>query len=410
MEASRKIAIVSTTFPPTSCGGVETSHLNLLHAFRSRGYCVRGFTYCDSMHGEEDGILRKGLPTSLRRYIRSLLFFGLRLRGEKGVIYQAADTLICALGAISLIGDLKSFAPDVTIIPDLGAPAAFWPGMGGKTILVAHHNPARFLDQPLFGGHSILDTRIALSLEKRALKKVDAVVSPSRYMAGVFGETYQFDGPVCVIPNLAYSMVLDREGVPTLRPKLGLAPDRPVVYIPSAGSVYKGSRFVFEIIRRIARGIDGDVGFFLTGALDAELESCLRTVPSNAKIHAPGHLPYLQNMDTVRQCSICVSPTLAENFGMAILEAQYCGLPVVTFDVGGNREIVESGTTGHVVPLLDVDGLVERALLLLNGPRLLEEMSGNARVETRRKFSEQVVVDRFIDLFRTLNLQPSHMV
>jgi len=40
------------------------------------------------------------------------------------------------------------------------------------------------------------------------------------------------------------------------------------------------------------------------------------------------------------QCFIGISPNLEENFSNAILEAQTSGVPFVSFDTGGNKEIV----------------------------------------------------------------------
>ena len=399
-----RIAVVSTSFPPHTSGGVETSHFNLLNAFRSRGYDAKGFTFCDPICGENEEVIRRGLPKSVALIIRSGLFAALRFSGDRGVIYQAADTLICSLGAISLIRKLRTFSPDVTIIPDLGAPAAFWPDLGGKTILIAHHNPLRFLGQPLFGGHSAKDAHLALRLERLALKRVDAVVCPSRYMTKIFAETYPFRGPVHVIPNMVDSKAIDTAPESRLHAMMGLAAGLPIVYIPSAGSVYKGSRFVFELIRRISRGVEEEIGFYLSGNLDPALVECLHTVPGNARIYAPGHISYRDNVDAVKQCSICLSPTLAENFGMAILEAQYLGLPVVTFDVGGNSEIVSLGSTGFLAPFLHVDELVENTLRLLREPELMRDMGETAKRETHRLFNQDVVIDRFLELFEMLDV------
>ena len=41
---------------------------------------------------------------------------------------------------------------------------------------------------------------------------------------------------------------------------------------------------------------------------------------------------------------------LEESFGLSVLEAAYCGCPVVAVDEGGVRETVEAGVTGHRVP------------------------------------------------------------
>jgi glycosyltransferase involved in cell wall biosynthesis len=50
---------------------------------------------------------------------------------------------------------------------------------------------------------------------------------------------------------------------------------------------------------------------------------------------------------------VFVLPTRNEGWANVILEAMACGLPVVTTDVGGNREVVSSETLGTVIPFDD---------------------------------------------------------
>jgi glycosyltransferase involved in cell wall biosynthesis len=52
---------------------------------------------------------------------------------------------------------------------------------------------------------------------------------------------------------------------------------------------------------------------------------------------------------------LCVWPAVNEAFGMALLEAQAAGLPVVAGDVGGVSAIVRQGVTGTLVPMGDID-------------------------------------------------------
>lgn len=52
---------------------------------------------------------------------------------------------------------------------------------------------------------------------------------------------------------------------------------------------------------------------------------------------------------------LCVWPAVNEAFGMALLEAQAAGLPVVAGDSGGVSSIVRHGVTGHLVPVGDSD-------------------------------------------------------
>ena len=46
---------------------------------------------------------------------------------------------------------------------------------------------------------------------------------------------------------------------------------------------------------------------------------------------------------------IFVFPSNTDTFGMAVLEAQACGLPAIVTDIGGPQEIIKNNETGYIV-------------------------------------------------------------
>ena len=71
--------------------------------------------------------------------------------------------------------------------------------------------------------------------------------------------------------------------------------------------------------------------------------------------------------------------SLWEGVPTAVLEAMASGLPVVTTDVGGLREVVGDGERGFVVPSRDPAASAAAALRLLDNDRLRREMAQRAR-------------------------------
>jgi len=187
-------------------------------------------------------------------------------------------------------------------------------------------------------------------------------------MKEMFAKTYSYPGPLMVIPNLVDVELIASIPRRDIRRELRLPDDSVMVYIPSAGNIYKGSRYVCEIIRRLSSHTSKDLGFYLSGSLTPELSYELRYAPPNAKIYAPGHSSYADNIAIVKGCSFGVSPTLIESFGMTLLEASYCGVPMVTFNVGGNADVVCHGKSGFLVPYLDLESLIGAACRLMEGP------------------------------------------
>ena len=82
-----------------------------------------------------------------------------------------------------------------------------------------------------------------------------------------------------------------------------------------------------------------------------------------------------------------------ESFGLSVIEASYCGRPVVAVDEAGIKETVEHGVTGYRVPATaaDLATAIDRILERLDHGRSLGQ-AGHRRIEARYRW-EQGVVD-----------------
>jgi glycosyltransferase involved in cell wall biosynthesis len=80
----------------------------------------------------------------------------------------------------------------------------------------------------------------------------------------------------------------------------------------------------------------------------------------------------------LRASDLFVWPAVDEAFGMALIEAQACGLPVVAGNSGGVGSVVASGRTGLVVAAGDVDAFAGAVRQLLTDRELRLRMAGEA--------------------------------
>ena len=69
-----------------------------------------------------------------------------------------------------------------------------------------------------------------------------------------------------------------------------------------------------------------------------------------------------------------VLPSLAEPFGLVVLEAMALGKPVIATAAGGPLEIVVSGRTGVLVRPSSPDAMAEAILKLAADPQLCQRM------------------------------------
>jgi len=398
-----RVAVVTPSFPPKG-GGVAAAHYNLVHLLKRR-YEVKAFAYDDDDRTVSEDVVRRKSPR-LAGAVLAWAFGRYLRRYDRTADFQRCRWIaLRAAGAWRLGEPLRRYRPDVIVMPDHHLPGYFIrKPHGSKIVWYSHNLYPRFRDNPLLNGHWA-DVDVASSMERKALRKADAVISPSEYMARELEKCYGTAGrPSRVIHYFIDPGAMNAVEAHPWRSEMGIGPDLPVVYLPSAGSAIKGKRFTGEIVRRIARGRSGNVAFFLSGAIPADLSFELDRLRPSLRLHTPGSLPWQQNLAHVRSCDLCVSPTLADNFSNALIEALWFGKPVVTFDTGGNKEFVLDDRNGHVVDYLDVGALVERSLELLDHPERREAFGHCASETVRRLLDANRLLEQFESLFALLGI------
>ncbi len=103
---------------------------------------------------------------------------------------------------------------------------------------------------------------------------------------------------------------------------------------------------------------------------------------------------------------VCVLPSHYESFGLAALEASACGRPVVASEVGGLPTIVQSGSTGFLVPAKQSDVMAERLCELLSDD-LMRSRMGTAAREHAESLSWDRSTDALLACYRELLPTPS---
>ncbi|MBU0678810.1 MAG: glycosyltransferase [Verrucomicrobia bacterium] len=106
-------------------------------------------------------------------------------------------------------------------------------------------------------------------------------------------------------------------------------------------------------------------------------------------------------------------PASNEGLSNSILEYMAAGKPVVATDCGGNRELIERGNCGFIVPVGDANALANSIRCIITDDRLASELGANGRSFVEREHGQKVVVDQFATLYeevakRTISHEPFH--
>lgn len=101
-----------------------------------------------------------------------------------------------------------------------------------------------------------------------------------------------------------------------------------------------------------------------------------------------GRVPNEQVLEIMRDALFLVFPSaLYENFPMAIVEAFATGLPVLTSDQGNASALIQPEETGLHFRSGDANGLAHKAMWLVDNPKLLNKMRGQARAAFEAQMS-----------------------
>ncbi len=112
----------------------------------------------------------------------------------------------------------------------------------------------------------------------------------------------------------------------------------------------------------------------------------------------------------INKSRVFIYPSRREPFGLSIVEAMACGVPVLTTDVFGPREIVKHNYDGIAVPPDDVTALADAVELLLRNSELRGLIASNALKSVKEKYDIKQYTKQLVDIYDELIIGKSEAV
>jgi len=163
----------------------------------------------------------------------------------------------------------------------------------------------------------------------------------------------------------------------------------------------KGVREYVAAARKIL-ALRVDVEFLLAGTPDPGNPSAIgiEEIETWCDIKGFEYLNYVENMkELLDSIDIAVLPSYREGLPRSLLEASACQLPCVASDVPGCHDVVNDGVTGYLVEPKTTGELALAMEKLIDDPDLRERMGVAARERVARLFSEEMVIDKTLEIY-----------
>jgi glycosyltransferase involved in cell wall biosynthesis len=160
----------------------------------------------------------------------------------------------------------------------------------------------------------------------------------------------------------------------------------------------KGLDVLLEAVSRI-RHPDISLRIIGTGQIESKLRELARELKIDGKVEFHGYRNQSDLCKLYNDADLFVLPSMAESFGMVILEAMSCGLPVVATRVGGIPEVVTNGENGLLVQPGDVESLIAGIKTLSTDPVLRDRFSKNNISKVRRCFAWAHIAMKYEEIY-----------
>lgn len=187
-----------------------------------------------------------------------------------------------------------------------------------------------------------------------------------------------------------------------IRRTLGLPENAFVVTYTGRLVDYKGLPLLLRVWYEVHGGY-GESRLLLVGAGGLDIHNCENGLRDFVREHGlDDHVTFVGSVDNVQtylQASdVFVLPTEREAFGISLIEAMACGIPVIASRVGGIPDIIQDNVDGCLIATGDSQEL-RGSLDMLHGDEELRKRLGNrARDTVVQRFSERAVLEQYLQL------------
>ena len=229
---------------------------------------------------------------------------------------------------------------------------------------------------------------------RKMLFGADRVVAESTDIKRNAQKYYGFDRQVDIVPLGIY---------PNTHPEMS----RHALDLPSDKFVFvtigrlvkrKNLEDLLHIFRDVQTSIPSILLVIGDGPEKDNIETLSRQLGIDKAVRLLGRVSDEEKFQYLAASDVYLSTAIHEGFGIVFLEAMECGLPVISYDRGGQTDFLREGKTGHLIALGNKGNFALKLKELLNsGPMRTEIRAHNKKYV--KEFYIEHVADRYIAIF-----------
>jgi glycosyltransferase involved in cell wall biosynthesis len=263
-------------------------------------------------------------------------------------------------------------AEDLAVVP-LALAAA----RGRVPLVVTVHTSLRHT-LPVTGPRSVVLKSVGALLEQVGERRAAAVLALTPRLAQLLGDHGVDSDRIHVVPSGVQPALFAADHHDPF-PHVG----RPRVVFVGRLAPQKGVHMLVRAAAQL-RTPEAQVVVVGDGPNRARIENEIERLGLRRRVHVTGFVPHDQVPAVLAHADVFVMPSVYEELGSALVEAQWAGLPIVATRVGGIPDVVDDGATGVLVPPGDPTALARAVDDLLSDPRRARTLARRGQAAATR--------------------------
>lgn len=250
------------------------------------------------------------------------------------------------------------------------------------------------------------ENRKYLSSVINGKQKPIAITVPSKYFKDIISQEIGNEIPIYVFPNFINNSFIE------LYNSIDVMNESDKKYIGWIGrldSLKNWNEFV-DIGYKLTKERD-DVIFLIVGGMTADKSiknSFFKALNKNNLLPYTKWIPFYSPIQaiykTIAQSNGCyVSTSRGESFGMTLVESMACRCPVVCSNIDAFNEITDSGKSGLLYDLGNIDSAVAQINLLLDNPSVREDIIDKSYQSLFERYNSSKIIFDWISLLHNLS-------
>lgn len=212
------------------------------------------------------------------------------------------------------------------------------------------------------------------------------IVTPSKWLAGLVRKSFLSNYKIEVINN-GIDLDIFKPTESKFRERYNIEGKFIILGVANIWDRRKGLNYLVELSKRL----DDRYKVIIVGVTEKQKEKLPKNVIGITKTNNVKQL-----VEIYSTADVFVNPTLEDNFPTTNLEAIACGTPVITFNTGGSREVIDENT-GHTI---DKGNIRDLAIIItkmkLKGK---ESYIKNCTLKSKKLYDKNNLYNNYMSLY-----------